>query len=263
MGFPVFIKASRSKVSIAKEIREVNRLRLQHERAMTSRMLRIFKDVGNRAADLVERDRPVDDAFIGLENRISEAFRTQYLEVCKTFVRRVNDTRKAEVDWALLAERFLRQHGAMLVVKVSQTTKDEINRAVRQGHSFGDSLTKIAKAIRQRTGGLIGRARAATIARTETHAAASFATHEANKGLGLPMQKKRWVSVGDARTREHHRAANGQEVPIDEPFIIRWRGNEIRMQYPHDGSGGPGNNINCRCLAVYFTDEDALFDSFE
>ena len=34
------------------------------------------------------------------------------------------------------------------------------------------------------------------------------------------------------------------------------------MKYPHDGSGGAANNINCRCLAVYFTDEDALFDSF-
>ena len=35
------------------------------------------------------------------------------------------------------------------------------------------------------------------------------------------------------------------------------------MDYPHDGSGGAANNINCRCLALYYTDEDALFDSFD
>lgn len=263
MGFPVFIKASRSRISIAKEIREVNRLRLQHERAMTLRMMRIFAQVGQASSNLVELNRPVDDAFIGLQNRISQAFRQQYLEVMKTFVNRINDTRKAEVDFEKLADQFHREHGSELIRAVAEVTRRLIRRLVSDGQRDGLSLDKIAKAIVERTSGSMARARAATIARTETHAAASYATHEANRGLDLPMQKKRWVSVGDERTREHHRAANGQEVGIDEPFIIRWKGQEIRMKHPHDGAGGAGNNINCRCLAIYFTDEDALFDSFE
>ena len=120
-----------------------------------------------------------------------------------------------------------------------------------------------SKLIVQRTSGAIGRSRAATIARTETHAAASYATEESTRSLNLPNQKKRWVSVGDGRTRPSHAAANGQEVLLDEVFIIRDKGVAIAMKYPHDGNGGPSNNINCRCLAVYFTEDDELFDDLD
>ena len=262
MTFPVFIKASRSRLSIAKEIREVNRLRTRYERSMTSRLMGVFKKVGREAAKEYEQSGRISAALVPLRADLDKVFRGHYTAVIKTFSDRVYDNRKRQ-PFADLVLQYIDREAGKKIRGITATTGRQILSAIRAGEAEGEGVDKIAKRIKEKTGGSIGRARAATIARTETHAAASYATHTATKELNLPAQKKRWVSVSDGRTRDHHRSANGQEVGIDEKFIIRFRGAEIEMDYPHDGSGGAANNINCRCLALYFTDEDALFDSFD
>ena len=261
MSFPVFIKASRTRVSIAKEIREVSRLRLQFERSMQKRLMSVFKKVGKAASDEYQQSGGITVALRPLSGDLEKIFRAHYGAVVEKFADRVYENRKLE-RFGQLVFQLYEQEGAKKIVGISNTTRNIILRAIKAGEKDGLGVLPVARLIQEKTFGAMGRARAATIARTETHAAASYATYEATKELSLPAQRKQWVSVGDARTRPYHAAANGQEVGIDEPFIIRYKGAEIRMKYPHDGSGGAANNINCRCLAVYFTDEDALFDSF-
>ena len=72
---------------------------------------------------------------------------------------------------------------------------------------------------------------------------------------------KRWQNMGDERVRGNpdgpyansafdHWTAQGQEVPVDQPFIIS--GEKLMM--PGDTSLGAslGSTINCRCHAAYF-----------
>lgn len=260
MTFPVFIKAGSSRISIAKEIREVNRLRLQFEKQMARKMETLFRTAGRRAAAAYESGSNVDNANAQLQQEVGAVFRATYSAVIEKFGSRVFENRKAQSVFEALVFQYYAKEGASKVVGVTQTTKNKIRRAIEVADKEALGVAPTAKLIREYTSGAMGRARAATIARTETHAAASFATDAATRELNLPSQKKRWVSVSDARTRSGHAAANGQEVGIDEPFLVPFNGQTIKMKYPHDGSGGAGNNINCRCLAVYFTDEDAIFD---
>ena len=260
MAFPVYIKAGKTRLSIAKEIREVNRLRMGYEKSMARKLQSLFLKTARQAAKAYEVGGNIEAATSDLEAELGAVFRATYTSVIDKFASRVTENRKAESQFQSLIFQYYAREGASKVRGVASTTRRGILRAIQLGETEGLGVDKTAKLIVDRTGGTIGRSRAATIARTETHAAASFATDEATRELGLPAQKKRWVSVGDARTRPSHAAANGQEVGIDEPFIIRDKGVEIEMKYPHDGSGGASNNINCRCLAVYFTDEDDLFD---
>lgn len=262
MTFPVFIKASRTRLSISKEIREVNRLRTRYEKSMTSRLMGVFRKVGQRAAAEYEQTGGFTNAMRPMRGELEQVFRAHYTAVIEKFADRVYDNRKQE-RFSQFVFQYYEQFAGEKIRGITATTGRQILQAIKSGENEGEGVDAIAKLIKQKTGGAVGRARAATIARTETHAAASYATHTATKELNLPAQRKRWVSVSDGRTRDHHAAANGQEVGIDEKFIIRFRGAEIEMEYPHDGSGGAANNINCRCLALYFTDEDALFDSFE
>lgn len=263
MTFPVFIKASASRISIAKEIREVNRLRLQFEKQMARKMETLFRTAGRRAAAAYEIGGNVDNANAQLQQEVGAVFRATYSAVIEKFASRVFENRKAQSVFEALVFQYYAKEGASKVVGVTQATKNKIRRAIQVADKEALGVAPTAKLIREYTSGAMGRARAATIARTETHAAASFATDAATRELNLPSQKKRWVSVSDARTRSGHAAANGQEVGIDEPFLVPFNGQTIKMKYPHDGSGGAGNNINCRCLAVYFTDEDAIFDDAE
>lgn len=52
-----------------------------------------------------------------------------------------------------------------------------------------------------------------------------------------------WVTVGDAKVRPEHAAADGQQVGLNEPFDV---GGEPLM-YPGSPEGSAGNVINCRC----------------
>ena len=256
MTFPVFIKASKSKISIAKEIREVNRLRLQFEKSLETSLIRVFSKVGREAAKEFEQTGSVVEAVQPMQREIGQILFAHSTAVLTTFGNRVFENRK--LSFESLINTFYSTEQASKVVGIAAVTRNQINRAILAAEEEGLGVQQTAKLIRERTSGAIGRSRASTIARTETHAAASYANHEAQKLLELPNQKKRWVSVGDGRTRSHHAAANGQEVGMDEKFVIRFKGQEILMNYPHDGSGGAANNVNCRCLAVYFSDEDEI-----
>lgn len=56
-----------------------------------------------------------------------------------------------------------------------------------------------------------------------------------------------WVTVGDAKVRPEHAAADGQQVGIGENFSV---GGEDLM-YPCDPSGSAAQIMGCRCTAEY------------
>ena len=88
------------------------------------------------------------------------------------------------------------------------------------------------------------------IARTETtrvENSARMDVGEQGKKMGFSMLKE-WVATSDDRTRPAHADADGQQVPIDEPFIVDGE----KLMYPGDISMGasPSNVINCRCTMI-------------
>lgn len=83
------------------------------------------------------------------------------------------------------------------------------------------------------------------IARTETTRMENSAKLEAFrkiKKMGYNVNKI-WVAVMDNKTRDRHRAMNGVEVEVDEPFIV----GKDRLMFPGDKNGSAENVINCRC----------------
>jgi len=96
---------------------------------------------------------------------------------------------------------------------------------------------------------LISRQRGALIARTETHGAANYGPDGAARATGLDVRKE-WVAAADERTRTTHAEADGQVVPIDQPFRV---GGELLM-FPGDPAGSGANIINCRCAISHIVD---------
>lgn len=104
-------------------------------------------------------------------------------------------------------------------------------------------------------------ASAERIVRTQVSRAFNIATNRRAKDLAAELAKlrggaggdakralvrKQWVATIDARTRPDHLAAHGQEVGIDEPFIV---GGE-QLDHPGDPAGSAAEVINCRCRVV-------------
>lgn len=87
-------------------------------------------------------------------------------------------------------------------------------------------------------------ARATRIARTESTGAFNFGALSALADEGVT--RKEWVSTEDSRTRPTHVAADGQAVPLTQPFQV---GTSLLM-FPGDPSGPANETINCRCSLV-------------
>lgn len=91
--------------------------------------------------------------------------------------------------------------------------------------------------------------RAERIARTETigafnggsYAAAFTAATRQGERVGLE-----WWATRDTRTRETHRAAHGQIVPVGERFRV----GSAYLLYPGDPTGPANEVINCRCVPL-------------
>ncbi|QSM01217.1 MuF-like minor capsid protein [Microbacterium phage NoodlelyBoi] len=57
---------------------------------------------------------------------------------------------------------------------------------------------------------------------------------------------KQWVARQDERTRHTHAAADGQRVPVGQPFSV----GGASLQHPGDRRGPAGETINCRCVTI-------------
>lgn len=88
-----------------------------------------------------------------------------------------------------------------------------------------------------------------TTTRAENQARQDFIDNlAAAAALRAKAFTKTWRSVGDSKTRPAHRAADGQTVPYDRPFIVDGE----QLMFPGDSSLGAkiGNTINCRCVMI-------------
>ena len=138
--------------------------------------------------------------------------------------------------------------------EIDENTYGPNKYATQKGRADNLTLPQIAKLVSDKFLP-ISRSRAALIARTETHNAASFANHAyhatVEKDLGVKMLKK-WVATNDGRTRPAHSAANGQIVDMAEDFIV----GGATMGFAGDSKGGAANVVNCRCVIVYADERD-------
>lgn len=134
------------------------------------------------------------------------------------------------------------------ITAVSETTRQQIVNQITIGQEAGEGVNAIARRISSNVP-LISRQRGALIARTETHGAANYGADGAARATGLDVRKE-WVAAADERTRTAHKDADGQVVPIDQPFRV---GGELLM-FPGDPSGSGANIINCRCAISHIVD---------
>jgi phage portal protein BeeE len=126
---------------------------------------------------------------------------------------------------------------------VSDDIFERIKEQIAQGMVDGDGIGGMAKRIRGEFND-ISEGKARVVASTETSAAYGSSRDLAMKTAGIRW--KRWLTSGLDNVRDAHEAANGQTVPVDEPFHV---GGED-LDYPGDPNGKPGNVINCHCVAV-------------
>lgn len=227
------------------------RLVLTREIALERQLARVIAAVGRKAADLFARAGssarldfrpPIARVLTPSITATARAFGGQVAAKSVAFGHEV----KLFEDLDQEVERFIAEHAASRVVQISDSLKATIAEIVRRGLAEGQSTEVVAQAIVEATSGEMSMGRARRIARTETHTAAQVGQYGAARASPFKFRKT-WLATEDQRTREDHAAANGQQVDLDEPFVV---GGE-ELMFPGDPNGSPGNVINCRCVCIY------------
>lgn len=130
---------------------------------------------------------------------------------------------------------------------------DEVAAEIQEGARLGEDVEAITLRVQRVVGNATWRAR--RIARTETTRAANNASLAEMLFTGLKGDK-RWQANDDARTRPTHHDADGQQVPLPEPFDV----GGFPLLYPGDPTGPPQETINCRCDLVHVVPVDQTPD---
>lgn len=150
--------------------------------------------------------------------------------------------------YSRMVDEWINNHALESAKGFAQTTSDDIVRVIRAGVSEGLGVKQISSNIRKTK--QLSPYRAETIARTETHNAATFAGAEtakqAEQELGLRLLKE-WVPTLDERTRaDHADMINHPAIPLNDLFDV----GGVFMDRPSDPRGGAANAINCRCVQI-------------
>ena len=154
-----------------------------------------------------------------------------------------HDSTEALID-RLLTE-WIENRAFNLATSLSNGSRDIAKRVLEDSINQGLGEAATARNIRKAINGL-SRARSLRIARTETQAAMQSSGSAAADDLGATT--KEWVAIEDERTRDTHRVADGQTVPLNGKFNV----GGAALRFPGDpDAGAPGETINCRCSMAF------------
>jgi len=130
-----------------------------------------------------------------------------------------------------------------------------ISFGIAEGKTMSELSTDLHRLINQKN---FYRWQALRIARTETTAAANYASVVASDVSGVESEKV-WVSAHDARTRIppeskfNHYVMDKVRVDFDKKFNVS---GEL-LEFPGDPKASAGNVINCRCTVAVVPKRDS------
>lgn len=142
------------------------------------------------------------------------------------------------------------------MVGVPDQVFDMVASQVAQAVNLGEGIPQIADRvdnILSTTGSSNWPNRATVTARTESIGALNAGRADAFRAVveqtGTPMEKV-WLATIDDRTRETHEEADGQRVPVDQPFILGEGDAGVELDFPGDPNGPAEEVIQCRCTML-------------
>ena len=127
----------------------------------------------------------------------------------------------------------------------NDTTWKTIKAELEKAGLENPTVQEVANALKDK---LADRApyEARRIARTEMASTENWGGLEGYKQNEF-VTMKGWLAQPTEDSREGHLAADGQEVKLDEDFIVEGPDGREALAYPGDPKASAGNRINCNC----------------
>lgn len=247
------------------------RLVMQLEEEAEQVIFDSLQKVANAAADVYEKTQSlaaVELVTLSHQFNIARTLEELYNFAATTFSGRVFDAvgrkffnhyleiKDAQSTFDRALDAWILENAFTQAQLITDTTRKDLARLIIDAGAANLTVNETTKLIREKLGEDVAATRARTIARTETHNAATFASLTSasalDADLGLQLQKI-WLAVDDSRTRPDHSATERQTlktpIPVNDLFLVGTK----RMSRPGDPSGGADQVVNCRCSLGFET----------
>ena len=147
------------------------------------------------------------------------------------------------------------------LVRIPDEVYDLMAGELAAGANLGESIPELS----QRVDNVLSTTaserwpnRATVIARTETIGALNASRMEAFRIIAEDDPDTRyeviWLATDDHRTRRTHDDADGQRVPIGQPFVV----GGFELAFPGDPTGPPQEVIQCRCVPLLVEEGESV-----
>lgn len=136
---------------------------------------------------------------------------------------------------------WLKDYSKQEIEYINNTTRNQVQRIIKNGLSNGDNYDKIADDLFKHINNTSS-SRARNIAMTEIHNVVGkinflSATYK-------DMQSKTWCTQEDSKVRASHVELDGMTIPIGEDF-------KDNLAYPGDERADSNEVCGCRCWLTY------------
>jgi hypothetical protein len=155
------------------------------------------------------------------------------------------DPDEARVSWLAQVAQWVVTFASKRARQIAVQSGRIVTGALQEAARLGEGEALAAQRVRDSLGGMVGRSRSRTIARTEIGAAQNMAVSAAAEASGIVYEKV-WCAAEDERTRASHTAADGQSRKEGEGFDV----GGANLDRPGDPNGPPEEVINCRCTIL-------------
>ena len=151
------------------------------------------------------------------------------------------------IPTAAAVKSWVEQRVKLWASSVNEETGRLLSNEIAEANLQGESISEIQRRV-EKVFNFNDIVRSERIARTEMLSTTNAAHLEVMQNAGA--RNKEWLATRDDRVRDSHAAADGQVVPIEEPFRI----GSALLDAPGVGRGGgvgpPEETINCRCVVL-------------
>lgn len=238
------------------------------ERQNVRNVYAVYRNEYRKAIPIVAENQPIDNRTIfkteDMTAMLVELYRSIGLQFALWYYREFrNFLPKAAPNldllseqWAADFENYGKRYAAQQIVLLQGTALSTLKRVTRQ--LFLDEAFQLAGSterarILQKRFDKLSYMQAERIVRTEATTAANYSIQKSALTVYPKEQlKKRWITSMDGRERDWHGVANGQEVNMDQQFMV---GGEM---LDRAGMGSARNRINCRCVTMPIPQKNPL-----
>jgi SPP1 gp7 family putative phage head morphogenesis protein len=224
------------------------------QRGLFAVLMRVVRSLLRRdvqdAVRMVEQDGP-ERTLRGLSRLVQDVWRSRWSDVLSPLLEAImgeatlpTDRGPIRLGFDLtnpLTAEFFESYKIRLSEQVTETTREKLEAAIREGIEEGLSVPEVARKVSE-VGEEFEGYRADLIARDQLHKAAIESSEMQAKRSGV-VNTQTWRGTLDSRERPEHVALEGVTVGIDEEF---------------PGGIHPKSEIACRCFIVYGINLDAV-----